>query len=390
MNKNTWRVKMLKATVVVLAIAVLLGLDITGVAQDWTEASAQSGIDASRRNAIVQAIEKAAPAVVSINVVQIQKERLVDPFSQEFWDLFNFGPRYRLRERQLKQIKCAGSGFIFDNQGHVLTNYHVIEGAGAIASVTLADGRELEAELVGVDERADIAVLKVHGDNLPRADLGTSTGLMTGEWVIAIGNPFGALMKDAQPSVTVGVVSANHRRVSPSVGGGERLYQDMIQTDAAINPGNSGGPLVNAQGEVVGVNTMIFSPSGGNIGLGFALPMDRVRRVADEILQYGHRRDPWAGFKVEDISALREDFLYQLGVRPGPGCVVVNILSSCPAYEAGLRPGDAIVGVNGQVVEVSSDIDFALWSLFVGDSMHLDVERQGNKMTFEFPIQELN
>jgi len=306
--------KFLVAAGVALA-GVLTGVDSRPCQAQETRLG--DSIDASRRNAIVQAIEKAAPAVVSVNVLQIQKERVLDPLSRDFWELFNFGPRYRVVERERRQeIKCAGSGFIFDRQGHVLTNYHVIESSGQVASVTLSDGRELEAEVVGADERADVAVLRVKGDNLPTTTLGASTGLLTGEWVIAIGNPFGMLMKDAQPSVTVGVVSANHRRISPSVGGGERLYQDMIQTDAAINPGNSGGPLVNARGEVVGVNTMIFSQSGGSVGLGFALPMDRVKRVAEEIIQYGHRRDPWAGFKVEDIAALREDFLRQLALRP--------------------------------------------------------------------------
>jgi serine protease Do len=255
--------------------------------------------------------------------------------------------------------------------------------------VTLPDGRILEVELVGKDERTDIAVLRAKGDRLPKAALGDSNSLLTGEWVIAIGNPFGVLMKDPKPTVSVGVVSASHRYVSPSIGGGERLYQDMIQTDAAINPGNSGGPLVNANGEIVGMNTMIFSPSGGSVGLGFAIPINRVKRVAQEIIEYGRRRDPWAGFKVDDVSSLREDFRQQLGVRAKSGCVVINILTNSPAYEAGLRPGDTIIGINGQPVSIASDLDFAIWSLFVGDPVTLEIDRQSVRNTIQFRIKEL-
>ncbi len=349
---------------------------------------AQNGIEQGRRTAIVQSIEKAAPAVVSVNVIQVQAERVANPMLRDYWDLFNsWQPQYRLRQRQLNSV---GSGFFFDDAGHILTNYHVLEDAESVASVTLADGRVLEAEVVGADKRTDVAVLRATGTNLPKCSLGSSKDLLIGEWVIAIGNPFGTLMKDPQPTVSVGVVSANHRRISPSVGEGERLYQDMIQTDAAINPGNSGGPLVNANGEIVGINTMIFSPSGGSIGLGFALPIDRVRRVADEIIKYGHRRDPWAGFKVEDVADMRADFHEQLGVQTKTGCLVVNILTTTPAYDAGLRPGDIIVGINAQPVTTSSDIDFALWNMFEGDLATLAVNRQGVEKTLSFPIKELS
>ena len=240
-----------------------------------------------------------------------------------------------------------------------------------------------------MDERADIAVLRVRADRVPHAALGDSDDLINGEWAIAIGNPFGGLMADPQPSVSVGVVSATQRRVSPSVGGGERLYQDMIQTDAAINPGNSGGPLANAKGEVIGVNTMIFSPSGGSVGLGFAIPINRVRRVVDEILRYGRRRDPWAGFHVEDVDSLRRDFRDELGLRVESGCIVSNILTESPAYEAGLRPGDVIVAVNGTAVRASSDLDFAIWARFVGDPVLLEIDRQGKGHTISFTIKEL-
>jgi len=352
-----------------------------------TPALQRLSVDESRRNAIVAAIERIAPAVVSVNVIQMQAERVADPFTRDFWDLFYApAPRYRLRERQLNSI---GSGFIIDSQGHIVTNYHVVEDAEKIASVTLTDGREIEAELIGGDKRTDLAVLRAKGTDLPYAPLGDSSSVLIGEWAIAIGNPFGVLMKDPHPSVSVGVISANHRRISPAIAKGERLYQDMIQTDAAINPGNSGGPLVNANGEVIGVNTMIFSTSGANVGLGFALPINRVRRMADEIIRYGRRRDPWPGFKVEDISALRQDLRDQLGLRVEQGGIVVNILTSAPAYTAGLQPGDAILSINGEPIASSSDVDFAIWDLFVDDPVELEVDRQGTRHTIKFTIQEL-
>jgi serine protease Do len=353
-------------------------------------AHAQDTIDQTRKNAIVVAINHAAPAVVSVNVVQIQRVETGDPF----WDFFmSRRPGHHVEERA-QELRSVGSGFFFDSQGHILTNYHVIADADAIKSVTLADGRELPVKLVGADKRTDIAVLSASGPNLPYVSLGTSADLMTGEWMIAIGNPFGPLMRDPQPTVTVGVVSANHRQLSPSVAEGERLYQDMIQTDAAINPGNSGGPLVNAKGEAVGINTMIFSKGGGNNGLGFAIPIDRAKRVAEEILKYGRRRDPWAGFDVEEIEALRQDrrgqgFLNELGIRAESGCLVVKILKSSPAFEAGLQVGDVVTVINDMPVRHASDIDFVIWSLFIGDTVKLQVDRQGKAKTIEFKLLEL-
>jgi len=346
----------------------------------------QPAVDDSRRNAIVRAIEKAAPAVVSVNVIQVEAERVLEPFSRDFWDLFYSRPKLLLRE---KQLNCVGSGFFIDKEGHIVTNYHVVETADKVATVTLADGRVLDVELIGVDKRTDIAVLRAKGADLPSIALGDSNNLLIGEWAIAIGNPFGVLIEDPRPTVSVGVVSANHRRISPSIGEGERLYQDMIQTDAAINPGNSGGPLVNANGEAIGVNTMIFSPSGGSVGLGFAIPINRMRRVAQEIIQFGHRRDPWAGFKVEDIAGLHSDFRAQLGVAVDTGCVVVNLLTTSPVYQAGLRPGDVILGINGQRVDTSVDLDFAFWNLFVGDTVTLDIDRGGQRSQIHFRIEEL-
>lgn len=351
-----------------------------------TTAFAQDAVTNSRRNALVQAIQQAAPAVVSVNVMVAENDRM---FAGDFWQMFA-PPRPVYRK-----VNTIGSGFFFDRRGYVLTNYHVVEDASKVASVTLPDGRELRAELVGADQLTDVAVLKVSGDNLPMLELGDSNDLLVGEWAIAIGNPFGTLMNDAQPSVSVGVISAVHRRVSPQVAGGQRLYQGLIQTDAAINPGNSGGPLVNAQGKAIGINTLIFSQSGGSVGLGFAIPISRAKRVAEEIIQYGRRRTPGAGFKVEDIESLNaypngQRLLAELGIHAEKGCLIVHMLKDSPAYAAGLRPGDVVTRINGTAVSSASDIDFALWDMFVGDEVRLEVQREGKTLDVHFSVKELD
>jgi serine protease Do len=367
----------MNAKIVLVLVVLMLGA--------W-RADGQATVDDSRRNAIVRAIEKAAPAVVSINVVEITRPQVMDPWVEDFWDLFNT-PMRQPRSRS-RAINAIGSGFILDTDGHILTNYHVLETANA-ASVTLPDGRNLEVESVRADERSDLAVLKVKGSDLPAVEFGDSDSLLTGEWVIAIGNPFGTLIRDPQPTVSVGVVSALKRYLSRDIGGGERLYQNMIQTDAAINPGNSGGPLVDSTGRVVGVNTMIFSQSGGNVGLGFAIPINRAKRVAEELIRYGRRRDPWAGFKVEDIHAVPGDVMRQLQISAEYGCLVIEMLKGSPAAKAGLQPGDVITKINDVVVTHPSDIDFELWSRFVGDTVRVEVNRQGKIASVSFEIQEL-
>ena len=346
-------------------------------------AGAQETLDLSRRTALVTAIEKAGPAVVTINTVKIRRERFSDPF----YDLFLFGPA-PVREEAVEGI---GSGFIMDERGHILTNYHVLQDADAISSVTLPNGRRLDVDLVGADERSDLAVLKVReagSPPLPFAPLGDSESLMTGEWVIAIGNPFGNMMRDPQPSVSVGVVSATHRRVSREIGDGERFYQDLIQTDAAINPGNSGGPLINALGGVVGVNTMIFSNTGGYQGLGFAIPASRVRRIVDEILTHGRRRNPWFGFHGQALEEVSPHVLRRLGVAGKEGVLVTEVFSASAAGEAGLQPGDVVVRVNGEAVAHPTDVDFVNWGLFVGDQATLEVNRAGALLKMPLVVRE--
>src|SRR6266487_2661868 len=234
----------------------------------------------SRQTAIVTAAARVAPAVVSVNVLRRERQMAADPF-----DLF-FMPRgYE------QTVEGYGSGFIISPDGVVITNQHVTQGAEQIV-VTSREGRDFPATIQGEDPLTDIAVLKVDGTALPTAPLGKSTDLMIGEWVVAVGNPFAYLLGNTEPTVTAGVVSAVGRNLLPSEGQ-PGIYVGMIQTDAPINPGNSGGPLANAVGEVVGVNSSIFTSSGGSVGIGFAIPIERALRVADELRRFGKVRRAW-------------------------------------------------------------------------------------------------
>ncbi|NNM32537.1 MAG: tRNA pseudouridine(38-40) synthase TruA, partial [Gemmatimonadetes bacterium] len=255
-------------------------------------------VQGSRTTAIVRAAQEVAPAVVSIAVIRRQRAA-----RRAFFD------DYLLPYRETQGL---GSGVIVNAEGTVLTNHHVIEGATQIL-VTLPDGRDFNADLVGTDPRTDVAVLSINeAEELPAAPLGTASDLLIGEWTVAIGNPFGRLISNSEPTVTAGVVSALGRHILPG-GGDEGFYLGMIQTDASINPGNSGGPLVNALGEVIGINSSIFSRSGGSEGLGFAIPIDRAVRVAQDLINHGEVRRAWVGIEVQEIEA--DAFGRSRGVR---------------------------------------------------------------------------
>ncbi len=263
-----------------------------------------------------------------------------------------------------------GSGFIVSSDGLILTNHHVIKGATAIA-VTLPDGREFQAELIGVDEATDVAVLKAGEKGLPTIELGDSDDLYIGEWAIAIGNPFGFLLDDPHPSVTAGVISATGRDVKPE-SGQSRIYRDMIQTDAAINPGNSGGPLVDCNGRVIGINTFIFSRSGGSLGMGFAIPINRARRVMNELVAFGRTRDVYTGIRVQEITRL---LALSLGLDTQQGVLISEVEKDSPASSAGLQPGDVIRRLNGRFINSIEDARSALAGLIVDDELEVEYER---------------
>lgn len=319
-------------------------------------AAAPANLDASRRTAIVTAVERVAPSVVSISVTARQQVAVRSSWS----DLFV--PRYA---SQL--VRSFGTGFLIRPSGVILTNQHVVAGADQI-TVTLPDGRQLPATLVGSDPVADIAVVQVNGKGLPTAPLGRSTGLMVGEWVLAVGNPFADYLGNTEPTVTAGVVSATGRNILPTEGQAG-LYLDMIQTDAAINPGNSGGPLVNALGQVVGVNSSILSNSGGSIGLGFAIPIERALRVADMLLATGSVRRAWTGLDV----AMPQSFD---AWKAANGIEVASVAPGGPAARAGLQRRDVLVSANGRTLHNHLDWESVKLDLQVGDTVVL-VTRRG-------------
>jgi serine protease Do len=317
---------------------------------------AQTATTSSRNTALVTAADRVSPAVVSINVTSRRQAP-----RRTGWDFF-FVPQ------GAQVVQGYGTGFIVRPTGIILTNQHVVANAERVV-VTLPDGSDVPAKVLGEDPLTDVAVLKVERSGLPTVALGRSTDLMIGEWVVALGNPYAYLLGNAEPSVSVGVVSATGRNILP---GGDQtgLYLDMIQTDAAINPGNSGGPLANALGEIVGVNSSIFSNSGGSVGLGFAIPIERAVRVAEEIIRNGSVRRAWVGLDVQGARAMR-DWKSQGGV------VVASVAPGGPAARAGVRQNDVLVEANGRRLRNYLDWEAVKLDLHVGDVVQVAV-RSGN------------
>jgi len=318
--------------------------------------------------------------------VSLKSYRVVrqSPFPGGGGDLFSQFFRDFLPYREyVTPVANMGSGVIISPQGYVLSNSHVIEGAEQI-EVVLGDGREFAGELIGTDPSYDLAVIKIEGEDLPVAPMGDSDDLVIGEWALAIGNPFGYLLNNTQPSVTVGVVSAVHRDVRPGEAG-RGVYKDMIQTDAAINPGNSGGPLVNARGEVVGINTFIFTKSGGSLGVGFAIPIDAAKRIVEELIRYGQVRQVWVGVRVQEITRRAARIL---GLESMDGVLVSYVDEGSPAEEAGVQTGDVIVSVNGERVEGIEEARRALFGVQVGDTLDLAVVRKGEMIGFRLTMRE--
>ena len=328
------------------------------VAVAWTAvlaAAPQSPPD--RRSPVVEVVERAGPAVVNISTEQ----RVDNPFYggsvEEFFRQFFERPPGRERWVQ----NSLGSGVIVDPAGYILTNEHVIVGASRI-KVTRADRTEFLAEVKGVDPRSDLAVLKVDPPApLPAVAMGRSDDLMIGESVVAIGNPFGL-----SNTVTTGVVSALRR----SVRAGDRVYTDFIQTDASINPGNSGGPLLNVRGELVGVNTAIY---GEGQGIGFAIPVDRARRIVEDLIHYGEVRPAWLGIEVQESER---------------GLVVSNVLEGSPAARAGLAGKDRILALDGESIDSRFDLDTTLSRLRLGQKVKMRVERDGQARDLDLVAEE--
>jgi len=348
---------------------------------DDTTASPQATISRSRENAITRAVKAVSPAVVSINVLEVRRVQVRDPFSNFFNDPFFeffFDRRPRTLEREVQNL---GSGFVISGDGYIVTNEHVVGNAARI-EVQFPDGRSMDAELVGSDYASDLALLKVTPDEpLAYLAFAEDRSPIPGEWVIALGNPFG-LFEAAEPTVTVGVVSAVGRSLQAGRQG--RLYRDMIQTDAAINRGNSGGPLVNAEGEVIGVNTAIIGPGGGSVGIGFAVPAERARRILGELEEHGAvDRSYYTGVQLIDVD---QRIAQGLGLERARGAFVRDVDPRSPADAAGLERYDVIVGLNGAPVTNRNDFLVGLYDFRPGDTVEVTYIRERERQSTSMEI----
>lgn len=337
------------------------------LASTWTAHAALPGaIEGQELPSLAPMLEQVTPTVVNIATegrVQVRQNPLFsDPFFRRF---FNMPDRPMERKTQ-----SLGSGVIVDaERGLVLTNNHVIANAVQI-TVTLRDGRHFDAEIVGSDPATDVAVIKVPVENLTDIEVADSDGLRVGDFVVAIGNPFGL-----GQTVTSGIVSALSRS-----GLGIEGYEDFIQTDASINPGNSGGALVNLKGELVGINTAIFSRSGGNIGIGFAIPINLALQIMEQLLDKGMVERGFIGVQVQDLNP---DLAEAFGIKNQKGAVVNSVMSDSPAQEAGLQPGDIIVSINSKQVKAAADVRNHIGLLPVGEEVVFEILRAGARQTLQ-------
>ncbi len=322
-------------------------------------------------------VKRVSPSVVNIATRGTIKEQpghnplLDDPFFRRFFDA---PPDARPRERQ---FQSAGSGVIVDaKNGYIITNHHVVENASEI-TITLLDDRTFTAKVIGTDEGADIAVLQAKQPNLIAMPLGDSSKLEVGDYVVAIGNPFGL-----QHTVTAGIVSALGRSgINPEAGG----YEDFIQTDASINPGNSGGALVNLRGELVGINSAILSRTGGNIGIGFAIPVNMARGVMDQLIKYGQVK---RGILGVQLYSLTPDIAKEFGLTETTGALVASVAQGSAAERAGIKTGDIITSLNGAPMKNSGELRNAIGMLHIGDKVELGVLRDGKPRKVTASIAE--
>ncbi len=338
-----------------------------------SSAELQTGLD------FVAIAEKVGPAVVKVEAERMEKVRAFGfdedwPF-EDFWNRF-FG-RPQPREREYRAT-AQGAGFFLSSDGYILTNNHIVENATKVKITTL-QGEDFAGKIVGTDPKTDIALLKIEGKNLPFVELGDSAQLKVGEWVLAIGNPFGL-----EHTVTAGIVSAKGRQLG--VGANVPEYQDFIQTDAAINRGNSGGPLVNMKGEVIGITSNILAPAGGNIGLGFAIPSNLARKVVTQLKEKGRVVRGKIGVTITDIT---EDEKEAFKLKDKNGALVNSVEKGGPADKAGIKPYDVIIAVNGEKVKDPSDLKMKIADVQPGKKVNITVVRDGKELTLTVTAEEL-
>ncbi|SDR98652.1 serine protease Do [Pseudomonas asplenii] len=357
----------LKSYLSIFATVLLLGQAVTAQAADLPD--------------FTQLVEQASPAVVNISTTQKLPDRKVSdiqgleglpPEIQQFFRGFPQprGPKGGGGGRQ-REAQSLGSGFIISNDGYILTNNHVVADADEIL-VRLADRSELKAKLVGTDPRSDVALLKIDGKNLPTLKLGKSKDLKPGQWVVAIGSPFGF-----DHTVTQGIVSAVGRSLP------NENYVPFIQTDVPINPGNSGGPLFNLNGEVVGINSQIYTRSGGFMGVSFAIPIDVAMDVSNQLKAGGKVSRGWLGVVIQEVN---KDLAESFGLDKPAGALVAQVQDDGPAAKGGLQVGDVILSMNGQPIELSADLPHLVGALKAGEKAKLEVVREGQRKTIELTV----
>ena len=389
--KNLWAGNVsFKGVVLVALVSLVVGLGISG-ALDWLAPSravnlmGESGNSDVRTSAqlpdFVSLAKKMRPIVVNISTTQISdvrgQQEFGSPFGEEdpfndFWKRFFGGPLPRGRQRQ----QSLGSGFIIDADGSILTNNHVVENAQKIVVKLLGDDQEYEAKVIGRDPKTDLAIIKINTKtNLPTANFGDSDKLEVGEWVVAIGNPFGL-----DSTVTSGIVSAKGRHI------GQGPYDNFIQTDASINPGNSGGPLINLRGEVIGINTAIFSRTGGNMGIGFAIPVNLAKELLPQLKGKGKVTRGYLGVLIQKVTP---EIAESLGMERGYGALVANVSKDGPAEKAGVRVGDVIVEFDGKEVKDSGDLPIIVARTPVDKKVRMKVLRDKKEVILNVAVGEL-
>ena len=334
----------------------------------------------SRENIITNTVQKVSPAIVGINVIEIRQYR--DPYSSFFDDPF-FRQFFGNRGNSSQKVQGLGSGYIISPDGYIVTNDHVAGNATEI-TITMTDGSHHEAKIIGSDPVSDICLLKIDGDNLPYVELGNSSDIIIGEWVIALGNPFGLFELNDKPTVTVGVISATGMNLEPI---NDRYHLNMIQTDAAINGGNSGGALVNSIGQVIGMNTLIYTAGGvqGNIGLGFAIPIDKVKRIVTELKTNGKiDRDFQIGMSIQSIDA---GIMRYYDLKSNKGVIITKVLPNTPAENAGLKSGDIITEIDGYKISNEQTIFGVFQEFRAGQEIEVKIIRENSELTKKMKLE---
>ena len=355
------------------------GLKQTGKAERPSISVPLDETSVPRESSYAPVVEKVAPAVVKVETTttikpspQAEMPGMDDPFWQQF-----FGRQFRMQPRQQGPLHQhgIGSGVIITKDGYIITNNHVVDGASEV-KVTMTDGREYTAKVIGRDPKSDVAVVKINADNLPTVPVADSDKVEVGDVVLAVGNPFGV-----GQTVTKGIVSATERG-----GMGIEDYEDFIQTDAAINPGNSGGALVDINGRLIGINTAILSRSGGSQGVGFAIPSDIARNVMQSLVAYGHVTRGYLGVSIQSITPTLAD---EFKLKEVHGALVSDVMPDSPAAKAGIKDGDVVLNFNGKKVADSRHLQLEVADVKPGSTVPMEVLRNGEKQTLQVTVKQL-